>query len=60
MLEEITHPAEEVAVSSFSVCRDILGIVSGVFASGFNIGGLPLVTYRAMRGWKPSVFRASL
>ena len=37
-----------------------LGIVSGTFASGFNIGGPPLVAYGAIRGWKPSVFRASL
>jgi uncharacterized protein len=37
-----------------------LGFVSGTFASGFNIGGPPLVAYGAIRGWKPSVFRASL
>ena len=37
-----------------------LGLISGTFASGFNIGGPPLVAYGAIRGWTPSVFRASL
>jgi uncharacterized protein len=46
------HPSPAVGLS--------LGVVSGAFASGFNIGGPPLVAYGAMRGWEPAVFRASL
>jgi len=42
------------------ITAGLLGFVSGSLASGFNIGGPPVVAYATLQRWDPPVFRATL